>query len=85
MKAFGDLKNFVNSCFGNDLKPNYVENIIAFENSFKDLEINVTPKIHAILLPHIDFCEQYKTGLGFFNEQASEAVHYDFKKKISKL
>ena len=57
---------------------------IAFGNAFLELKtyegkaVEFTPKIH-ILVDHVpEFCESRNKGLGFYNEQASEAVHHDF-------
>ena len=43
--------------------------------------MSVTPKIHALLVHVPQFLEKYRHlgfGLGFYSEQASEAVHCDF-------
>ena len=45
-----------------------------------NLEISVSPKIHAIFFHVDDYCELSQEGLGFASEQTSESVHYDFGK-----
>jgi hypothetical protein len=57
-----------------------VSNKKTFKNDFLVLNSSVTPKLHAIFFHIPQFCEKEQKGLGFFCEQASEAVHSDFKK-----
>ena len=74
------------SCFSEVLIPSYKNDIIHFGNLYCNLKtpegkfVDITPKIH-VLLDHVPkFCERKGKGLGFYNEQASEAVHSDFLK-----
>ena len=67
------------SCFGQDLAFNYKSQIEQFEIAYKKLGISVTPKIHCIFVHVPQFCDLKGVGLGFYSEQASESVHYDFK------
>lgn len=78
VKAFKELDLVVKSCFGDTLEPDYEENILNFKKAYLDLEIPVTPKIHAIFYHVIDFCSAVGDGLGRYSEQASESVHYSF-------
>lgn len=55
-----------------------MEKIELFKTNFLNSDLKVTPKIHAIFYHITDFCEMAKVGLGVYNEQASESVHYDF-------
>ena len=57
----------------------YIENITAFRQAYLDLDIPVTPKIHAIFVHIPQFCKLMNVGLGRFSEQASESVHCGFK------
>ena len=77
LKAF---KEVVASCFGLTLKPDYIEEIRSFRSRYLDLEINVTPKVHAVFFHITEFCEKHGVGLGIYSEQASESVHAHFKK-----
>lgn len=70
----------VDSCFTIDLKPDYQKKIGAFRESYIDLGINVTPKVHAIFFHIEDFCKISDKGLGYYSEQAVESAHADFKK-----
>jgi hypothetical protein len=70
----------VKSCFGNNLLNNFENAIQQFKSDFIQLDISVTPKIHAIFYHIEEFCKHESGGLGNFSEQASEAVHADFKK-----
>lgn len=78
VKVFEDFKSVVTACFGNDLHSNYKEKIATFRRSYIDLNVSITPKVHAVLFHIEDFCELNQTGLGFYSEQAMEAVHFDF-------
>lgn len=76
------LKNFrdvVKGCFTNDLQENYLAKIEKFKRSYLDLEIPVTPKVHAVFHHVPYFCKKYGHGLGSYSEQAVEAVHHDFQ------
>ena len=76
--AFRMFNCVVQSCFGNELKPGYKEAILLFKQAYLDLNISITPKIHAIFYHIVDFCDKVHVGLGRFSEQASESVHYSF-------
>ena len=84
VRAFRDFHRVVKSCFGMELKDNYDNDILAFKTSFLDLNIAVTPKVHAVLFHVPEFCHRRGTGLGIFSEQASESVHHQFKKTWGK-
>ncbi len=79
-QALQDFNLVVEGCFGKSLTPDFYDRINRFGQSFKQLDIQMTPKIHAILHHVPQFCERHGQGLGNFSEQASEAVHSDFKK-----
>ena len=53
--AFKELDLVVKSCFGDKLESDYKENISNFNKAYLDLEIPVTPKIHAIFY-HVHIC-----------------------------
>ena len=79
VKAFDDFRKVVDACFGTELDRNFKNFITAFELSYKDLDINITPKVHAVIFHVTDFCEKNQVGLATYSEQAMEAVHHDFK------
>lgn len=79
VEVFRKLKSVVEACFSIKLDPKYKESIENFKKSYLALEISVTPKIHIIFEHVVEFCEYYGQGLGYFSEQAMEAVHCDFK------
>lgn len=68
----------VSACYGNTLHPSYEEAIVDFKVAFLDLDIKVTPKIHAVFYHVPEFCRLTGRGLGPWSEQASEAAHHDF-------
>ena len=76
--VFKMLNNVVASCFGNDLHEDYHQAILNFKQAYLDLEMPVTPKIHAIFNHITEFCATVNVGLGRFSEQASESVHHSF-------
>ena len=75
-QKFASLKQ---ACFGKSLSPNYGSRIKDFKQSYLNLNINVTPCAH-ILFQHIPAfiaatVGDEKRGLGFYSEQAFEALH----------
>ena len=79
VKALKDFDQVRRSCFGQILHEDYVQAILDFQESFMELGIRVTPKIHALFVHVKQFCSKNKLPLGAFSEQASESVHADFK------
>lgn len=79
VKVFRDFRKVVKSCYGQTLDQEYKTDIETFKKSFLELEISVTPKLHAIFHHIPEFCDKQQSGLGPWSEQASEAVHSDFK------
>ena len=45
---------------------------------YLSLEIDVTPKVHAVMYHVSEFCELKGMGLAPWSEQTSESVHHDF-------
>ena len=76
--AFKCFNKVVDSCFGMKLDDDYENNIEAFRLAFQRLGIRITPKVHIVFFHVIEFCNKFIKGLGYFSEQASESVHYDF-------
>ena len=84
------LKNFAstlttfntvrNACFGKYLLPNYKDEITSFHKEYLKLNLSVTPKVHALICHVPQYCDNTGMGLGISSEQASEAVHADFKR-----
>ena len=74
------LLQVVNACYGTELRDDFREQIDRFAESYRDLNIRVTPKIHAVMHHVREFCTMTNTGLGKWSEQSGEAVHYDFLK-----
>jgi len=75
----------VQSCFGKDLitvrEMNFEQTIFEFHQTYARLQISMTPKVHAVVVHVPQWCHKHNKGLGVVSEQASESVHYDFKKK----
>ena len=68
----------VESCFGQDLAPNYRAEIRRFEEFYRMLDINVTPKVHCVSV-HIEHFLALKgevAGLGAYSEQVSNNKIY---------
>ena len=79
LRAFKKVKD---NCFGQTIQNKAIlqEQIMDFRVAYLDLGIEISTKVH-ILVDHVyDFCIQKDKGLGYFSEQASEAVHSDFSK-----
>ncbi|CAH0558757.1 unnamed protein product [Brassicogethes aeneus] len=61
------LKIVVKSCFGSNLDMDCNEKIQQFLKDFLELQINVTPKLHAIFIHIHKFCLLKNCGLGKFS------------------
>ncbi|XP_065641664.1 uncharacterized protein LOC105847267 isoform X1 [Hydra vulgaris] len=79
MQPLALFKDVVISCFGNNLDPDYESKISKFKQSYIRLPISVIPKVHAVFYHVPQFIKIKKTGLGLFSEQATEALHSNFK------
>lgn len=78
VQCFNDFNKVVKSCFSIELKTDYVNHINNFRQSYLDLGIRVTPKVHTVI-NHIEyFCEKNQRGLGFYSEQTLESSHAKF-------
>ena len=77
------------TCFSQVLvKDQYEEAIKKFSATFRGLEdMSITPKNHIVEHHIVDFLKRkYETnGLGFWSEQAFEAMHSDMKKEWEKV
>ena len=77
-QALEDFNEVVASCYGYDLEPDFEEKIAQFKSSYLRLDINVTPKVHAVFYHISEFCKYTGMGLGPWSEQTSESLHHDF-------
>lgn len=86
VQCFIDFKEVVKSCFSIKLHENYRIKIEKFQQSYLDLKISVTPKVHAVFFHVVHFCDKTNEGLGFYSEQAQavESAHHDFEITWSK-
>jgi hypothetical protein len=76
--AFCAFNKVVESCFGCVLLPEFAAALQEFRARYVDLEIAVTPKVHAVFHHVSEFCSRRGTGLGLWSEQAAESLHCDF-------
>ena len=81
MKAFNDV---VESCFGKELVEGYKEKISVFKDCYMSLVLSITPKVHIVFQHITEFLAmrstlEEKKGLGYWSEQAFEAMHHDVK------
>ena len=84
IRALSALNQAKNTCFGLRLDKSYKEKIKLYKEAYKTLGIKVSPKVHALVIHVPEFLDSMQEsypdkGLGFWSEQASETVHYDFK------
>ena len=85
MTAFEHFNKVRFSCFTNELNfDTYAQDILDFQRVLgrvtdsKDEQISIINKMH-VLFEHVEmFCTLTGKGLGFYSEQAKEAVHWDF-------
>lgn len=80
VSALRDFDNVRKACFGMTLDPNFKHYIKKFGDAFENLGLSKFPKLH-VLVDHVpEFIDRKQKPLGFYSEQASESVHYDFQK-----
>ena len=84
--TFRAFDRVVSTRFGNTLKEGYQETIEQFKAAYLSLGISVTPKVHIVFQHVSEFLdivnsggEKSSFGLGYFSEQAFEAMHSDIK------
>lgn len=77
--CFRKFQAVVKSCFGASVKPDFIEEISKFKDSYLSLGVSVTPKAHAVFFHISEFIKKHQTGLGIYSEQAVESTHSKFK------
>ena len=77
-EAFSAFNDVVSSCYGFDLATDYEEKIEIFRQSYMQLGVSITPKVHAVFYHIADFCNLTGFGLGPWSEQCGESIHHDF-------
>lgn len=80
VKLFAKFDLIVKSCFGQTLDINYVHHINDFFECLDEENISLINKLHVLLFHVKEFISFHKASLGFFSEQAVEAVHFDYNK-----
>ena len=80
LQAMRDFNTVRKQCFGIDLDPKYKESIAVFAKSWLKCEKSITLKCHVLFVHVVQFLERMASvypnkGLGFWAEQAIEAVH----------
>ena len=81
LNAFIAFNMVRNACFGMTCSADFEIHVRRFAEAFLELDLSVTPKIHAVFVHVPQFLIRQKCpnkGLGHWSEQASEAVHSDF-------
>jgi hypothetical protein len=77
--AFAAFNSVISDCFGQVLHAGFEESIKKFETAYMNTGMAITTAVHIVCVHLIHFCKLKNSSLGRFNEQASEAVHTDFK------
>ena len=84
VNSFKYLKSVKAACLGSGLLPEYELTINECKEAYVKHGLRVSPKVHALIKHTWKFLSLMSSsnpnkGLGFWTEQASESVHYDFK------
>ncbi len=87
VRAFRAFREVQRRCFGLWLLDGYDAAIEQFACAYRDLDLLVSPKVHAVI-QHVGAVLHNQSttsgepphGLGFWSEQASESVHADFSR-----
>ena len=82
--TFQKFSKVLQACFSHTLDPSFKTAIEDFRNSYLQLNIPVTPKLHVVFFHVPDFGDRTQKGLAFYSEQAMESVHADFKSICAK-
>ena len=69
----------VNFCFKCSLSPDFEKKIQEFKSNYLKLTVSIKPKVYAVFYHIPQFLKHHKTGLGTYSEQATEALHLNFK------
>ena len=80
VNAFQRFNDVVHACYGDELMDDYGQKIRKFALAYNKLQINITPKIHAVVYHIEEFCSLTGRGLAPWSEQTVEATHHDFNK-----
>uniref|UniRef100_A0A1I8IQA2 MYND-type domain-containing protein n=1 Tax=Macrostomum lignano TaxID=282301 RepID=A0A1I8IQA2_9PLAT len=80
LRCFREVKR---TCFSLELRDGFETAVAHFAQAYADLGISTTPKVHALIdhvVPFLSSADnrEARHGLGFWSEQAGEAVHRDF-------
>lgn len=76
--AFRAFDSVVKATYGTYLQSDFEEKITVFKEKYMALNINVTPKVHAVFHHIAEFCQIKQMGLAHWSEQTSESLHHDF-------
>ena len=77
--AFSALNEVVAVWYGQELYPDFEENIEKFTEAYLSLNINVTPKIDAVMHHITEFCHLIDRDLGSWSQQSGEAIYHHYK------
>ena len=83
--AFKSFNEVVASCYGKELRPDFLDKIRIFTRDYMRLGISVTPKVHAVMYHVGEFCALTGMGLAPWSEQTGESVHHDFNETWKKF
>ena len=90
------FRPIVSGCFGNELDDHYRDLITEFRSKFvktkayveslnMNLHLNVTWKVHVIIVHLPQFLDQSGCGMARYSEQCGESVHHIMKKVLSRF
>ena len=75
VESFRALNEVATVCYGRGLSPVYTDKIERFKVRYQMLNINTTPKLHAVFYHISEFCDIKKIGLSPWSEQTAESLH----------
>ena len=90
------FKPIVSGCFGQSLDPSFHELISSFKTQFlktqqyvagleSNIRLNVTWKVHTLIVHLPQFLEMSGCGLARYSEQCGESVHHIIKKVLARF
>ena len=90
------FKPIVSGCFGHVLDPNYHDLITSFKSQFletqryvesldSNVHLNVTWKVHTLVVHLPKFLDIVGCGLARYSEQCGESVHHIIKKVLARF
>ena len=82
MRLFHDVQD---ACFGMELGEDWEAKIHIWMDSYKELDISITPKVHCLMYEVPIFIWETGLALGQVSAQVFETGHFDFEETLKRF